>query len=324
MTERHAPRKLDLPPPHQARFEFEVEGTLLVGTLYSPPNGDPTIARAVLTGPLTSVKEQSAGRYAAALASRGYEALAFDHRTFGESGGEPRQFENPYAKVEDLRGAATALADRSGERLPLIGVGICAGGGYMARAVAGDGGFDGFAGVAGVYGSASPDAERSPFVIRGRAAEAEWRRTGDSETIPAVGPDGGNVAMPLREAYEYYGTSRGAVANYVNAYAVQSFAYTGTFDAQSAAPLIEVPTIIIHSQNALLPTLADSFINALTCTRQAIWLRSQGQIDFYDDPRLIDPAADAIVRFMSREVGRDTARLAAASNHGPVLSVGSE
>jgi fermentation-respiration switch protein FrsA (DUF1100 family) len=39
--------------------------------------------------------DQRQGADAAALAERGFLALAFDHCTFGESGGEPRQFENP-------------------------------------------------------------------------------------------------------------------------------------------------------------------------------------------------------------------------------------
>jgi hypothetical protein len=42
--------------------------------------------------------------------------------------------------------------------------------------------------------------------------------------------------MPVREAYEYYGTRRGAVDNYTNGFAVQSFAHTTPFDAQEAAP----------------------------------------------------------------------------------------
>ena len=42
------------------------------------------------------------------------------------------------------------------------------------------------------------------------------RETGEAETIPAVAPDGGDVAMPLREADGFYGTARGGVANYVN------------------------------------------------------------------------------------------------------------
>ena len=183
--------------------------------------------------------------------------------------------------------------------LPMIGVGICVGAGYMARAVAEDDRFDAFAGIAGVYGAAAPDAEYSPSVIRGTAAEQEWKETGQAEMIPAVGPDGGDIAMPLREAYEYYGTSRGAVPNYTNGYAVQSFAYTGIFDSQGAAPLIKVPAIVIHSENAMIPKLAHSFIEGLTSPHEQLWLQSQGQIDFYDDPRLINAAADAIVSFVS-------------------------
>src|SRR5262249_35897423 len=102
------------------RYDFEVEGVRMAGNLYVP-----TGAEAVITGPLTSVKEQAAGAYARALAERGLIALAFDHRTFGESGGEPRQFENPFAKVRDVKGAASALlADRDLPDVPLFSVGV--------------------------------------------------------------------------------------------------------------------------------------------------------------------------------------------------------
>jgi hypothetical protein len=37
------------------------------------------------------------------MAARGFAALAFDHRYFGEGGGQPRQFENPAAKVDCAR-----------------------------------------------------------------------------------------------------------------------------------------------------------------------------------------------------------------------------
>jgi fermentation-respiration switch protein FrsA (DUF1100 family) len=70
------------------RYHFELEGVRMVGNLYLPGAAEAR-AVAVITGPLTSVKEQAAGAYARALAERGLIALAFDHRTFGESGGEP-------------------------------------------------------------------------------------------------------------------------------------------------------------------------------------------------------------------------------------------
>jgi hypothetical protein len=40
--------------------------------------------------------------------------------------------------------------------------------------------------------------------------------------------------MPLREAFEFYGTPRGQVPNYVNGYAVQSLVYSVPFDARRA------------------------------------------------------------------------------------------
>ena len=284
------------------RYQFNLINTALVGNLFTPAGGRPR-GCAVLTGPLTSVKEQAAGAYAAALAERGFLALAFDHRTFGESGGEPRQFENPYAKVEDIKAAASALlADPGPSNIALIGVGICAGGGYMARAVAEDARFTGFAAVAGYFGEATPHADTSPSVALGRAAEKKWRETGIAETIPAVTAEGGDVAMPLREAYEYYGTSRGAVPNYVNAFAVQSRAYTATFDSLGAAAVITVPAFIVHAEKALAPALARRFIADLTRPHEELWLTSRGQIDFYDQPALIGAAADAIANYFARNL----------------------
>ena len=57
--------------------------------------------------------------------------------------------------------------------------------------------------------------------------------------------------MPMREAFEYYGTPRGAVANYLNAYAVQSGAYTIEFNAVDAAASISIPALLVHSEHAL-------------------------------------------------------------------------
>jgi fermentation-respiration switch protein FrsA (DUF1100 family) len=285
----------------EERFEFYCDGDRLVGLLHMP-RGAPRAAF-VTTGPLTSVKEQAAGAYAKALAQRGYAALAFDHRTFGESDGRPRQFENPAAKIADIRAAVAALrANPSTRALPLAGIGVCVGAGYMARAIAEEKAFAAFAGVAGYYAESTDASLKSAAsrIERGRAAELAWRETGVAETVPAVALDGGDVAMPLREAYEFYGTARGAVPNYVNAFAVQSFAYTAPFDAICAARLIEAPTLIVHSENALAPALARKFAGELRAPAETAWLASSGQIDFYDDPVLIGRAVDLIDAFLQR------------------------
>ena len=89
------------------RVEFESEGEVVVGDLHLPVqgahSGDGGFGAAILLGPLTSVKEQATGRYAEALARRGWAALSFDPRYFGQSGGEPRQYESPPAKIQDVR-----------------------------------------------------------------------------------------------------------------------------------------------------------------------------------------------------------------------------
>ena len=52
-------------------------------------------------------------------------------------------------------------------------------------------------------------AVAAPWAARAQQASVPLvRETGVSETIPAVSSDGGDVAMPLREAYGYYETSR--------------------------------------------------------------------------------------------------------------------
>jgi uncharacterized protein len=287
----------------QERFEFESGGETLVGTLFVPSTS--VVGVVVTSGPLTSVKEQAAGAYAKAMAQRGFAALAFDHRYFGESGGKPRQFENPSAKIEDIKNAATALlSDERFSDRPIFGIGICFGAGPMVRAVSEDARFRGVAGVAGVYTDAAKTratagANFQSLIDAARQAERTWQQTHIAETIPAVAPEGGNVAMPLREAYEFYGTQRGAVRNYVNGFAVQSRAYLLPFDAMGAAATVTVPVIVVHSERALLPDLAREFYQRVRGEKYELWLQSEGQIDFYDDARLIAASTDLVAKGFS-------------------------
>ena len=65
-----------------------------------------------------------------------------------------------------------------------------------------------------------------------------------------------------------------------------------------AADTIRVPVLIVHSEEALAPDLAHAFYAAVKSPKQELWLQSQGQIDFYDDPTLVSPAADAVAAFL--------------------------
>jgi hypothetical protein len=70
------------------------------------------------------------------------------------------------------------------------------------------------------------------------------------------------------------------------------------FDARGAADVIDVPVLIVHSETALTPGLAHAFYSAVKSPKHELWLQSQGQIDLYDDPTLISPAADAVAAFL--------------------------
>lgn len=282
----------------ERRVTFDSDGVQLVGTLFIPEGGGKRPAL-VVDGPLTSVKEQAAGHYARALAERGFVALAFDHRFFGESGGEPRQLESPPKKIEDIQSAVAYLSSLSelvdADRIGAVGV--CAGGGYMAGAVAREPRIKAWGAVAGFFHDAEKQREwmgagYDKALEGARAARRKWEEAREVETIPAVGKGDGPVAMPLAEAYEYYGTPRGAVANYVNGFAVMSREDTLPYDAQGAAAEIRVPTVLVHSEKALAPALARKFYDALSGPKAIHWLESQGQIDFYDGAPLIASASD--------------------------------
>jgi uncharacterized protein len=284
---------------------FEVGGVPIAGNLHLPDGPGPKPAL-VLDGPLTSVKEQAQGNYARALAERGFVTLAFDHRYFGESGGEPRQYESPAEKIEDILAAVEFLRARAEVDPTRIGaVGVCAGAGYMAGAVARSERLRAWAAVAGFFHDAGKQREwmgEAAFeaaLAEAREARRRWEDERELLTIPAVGKDGGRVAMPLAEAYEYYGTPRGAVPSYRNEFALLSRADTLPYDAQSAASKIRIPSLLLHSEKALAPALARKFFDALAGPKSLEWLESCGQVDFYDDPALIAQAADRVALHFS-------------------------
>jgi len=67
------------------------------------------------------------------------------------------------------------------------------------------------------------------------------------------------------------------------------------FDVQPAAAQIKVPVAMVHSEKALSPHWARKFYESVGTPKQIRWIESQGQVDFYDDPRLVNQACDYLV-----------------------------
>ena len=152
------------------RVEFEADGITLVGDLRAPSAGDHAPGL-VFTGPFTGVRDQVTGLYAERLAAAGYVTLAFDHRNFGQSQGQPRRHEDPQGKLADLRAAVSFLRERPEADPERIGaVGICLGGGYALKFAAFDPRVKAFAGIAGAYNT--PNASHT-----GCCTHQRYRRT---------------------------------------------------------------------------------------------------------------------------------------------------
>ena len=106
------------------------------GHFYPPVAGsvDRSGAAIVIALPWTSITEQFPANYARVLTQARFTCLSSDAAYQGESEGEPRDLEDPYQRVEDIKCAVTAVTylvsrnDVDSEKIGLLGV--YASGGY--------------------------------------------------------------------------------------------------------------------------------------------------------------------------------------------------
>jgi len=285
------------------RISFDVEGDTVIGHLYLP-EGSGRHPAVIVGGPMTSVKEQVTGTYAAEFAHCGVATLAIDHRHYGESGGEPRQYEYYVDKIADLRAGLDVLAHQDEIDPQRLGaVGVCLGAGYMAAAVVGRSDIKAFIGIAGYYRdtTAMQVKDATGFhqkIEQGRASRERYEATSEVEMIPAVALEG-DAAMTLQSTFDYY-TVRAAHPNYRNEFAVMSREPFVQFDVQSIAVRIDVPFLMMHGPNALNPDWATKFFRAVRGEKERVEIVSNGQTDIYDDPAIVSKASGLAARFLSR------------------------
>lgn len=292
-------------PSHAAtsqRIVFESAGERLAGDLYLPDGykaGD-RLPGIVVTGAWMTVKEQMAGRYAAELADRGYAALAFDYRGWGQSSGSRRQFEDPAAKIVDIRAAFAHLATRPEiDAGRLGGLGICASAGYMVHAAAGLPSVRSVALVApwlhdraiveATYGGADGVAR---LIEAGEAAEAAFRSSGRQAFVPAASTTDSRAIM-FKAPY-YTEADRGMIPAWRNEVDPGFWRGWLTFDASAAAPRLTQPFAMVHSDAAAIPQGARAFYAKLGATKRELWLNDVGQLDFYDRAAPVARSADFV------------------------------
>jgi fermentation-respiration switch protein FrsA (DUF1100 family) len=285
------------------RVTFDSADLTLVGQFHvpdvEPATGLPAL---VFTGPLSAVKEQVTGTYAARLAAAGFATLSFDHRNFGESQGRPRQHEDAAGKQVDLQSAVSWLAAQPEVSAERIGAcGICLGASYALRLAAFDPRVKALALVGGAYNdpaqmrrSMGPDGYRGALAAQAAIAQHQYV-TGAVEYLPAISVSGGPAMMGGAEPAEYYGTDRSASPYWVNQMTVLSMRELITLDAVGATDFVSpTPTLVVHGTTDayLSPETAQAVFDRLGEPKDLMWLPTTNHIDLYDVEEYVGPAVN--------------------------------
>lgn len=280
--------------------QFAAENNQLAGHFFAPDTDGPWPG-VVVTGSWLTVKEQMPDFYARRLADRGYAALSFDFTGTGQSEGCPRDTESPALKTRDIHHAITYLAGRGDVAADRIGaLAVCASAGYTADNAARDPRVRSLALVApwlhdaelvrAMYGGEDGVARR---MKAGEAARLHYQATDEVEYVPAASDTDPDAAMPGL-AY-YLDPARGAVPEWPNRFAVMAWPEWLTYSAIPTAPALDVPTLIVHSEDGAIPEGARRFYAGLAGPKEFCWLPGD-QLAFYDDETTVATALDHVTR----------------------------
>jgi len=279
------------------------------GIVCTPDNADRPTPGFAIIGPIGFVKEQSPIQYATRLASLGYTTVVFDPRHFGETGGEPLQYDSPALKVADLRAAAqfiSALDTVDSDRVGTVGV--CMGANWAAQAAAEESAVSRVALVVGAYlvrskmvaGYGGQDGF-DEWVASTKPAHDHFLLTGETDYRPMIAERMEDSFFNFDVPYAWYSnwvrheplTYRGLWANRL---ATVSEHELWQHDAEQSFRTLSVPTLVVNSTNSAtdLPTV-EGLVNQIPGhDKQLVVTGDQIQTQFYDDPLTIDMTVDHI------------------------------
>lgn len=291
------------------KIKFNSDGFVLVGNLYTPENFDPAkkYPAIIVDGSWTTVKEQMQGLYASELAKEDFITLAFDHSYYGESEGQPRFWENPKAKIADYKNAITFLQTVQGvDTGNIFLTAVCASAGYMGTVAAEDKRVKGLATIAAwlhdgeavklFYGGEEGVQAK---IKQAQQAKKKFAQTGAVDYILTVSKTDKTAAMG---DFDYYlNANRGAVPQWsADKFAVMGWEDWLTFNPMPIAKNIHVPTLMIHSDGAVLADYAKRFFNDITSENKVLHWTEGTQFDFYDNPKQVGESVKVVSTFFKK------------------------
>ena len=297
---------------------FDSAGIAIAATIHLPAADDGASPAIVVGHPGSGVKEQAAGRYARMLAERGFVTIAFDAAFQGESGGLPRGLEDPAHRIEDFKAAVSYLTTRpeiDPDRIGLLG--ICASGGYVLDATAGDHRVKAVATVSGVDVARQfrlgAGGDQDPAVFQSMLAAAAAARTaearGEGPQVMRLFPDTPEQGRALGgehgfEGVEYYCTPRGEHPRSAKFFTWSSIDRFAGFDAFAAVPLIgQRPLLLIAGRRAVTSWMAVDVFQRATGPKRLHWIEGASHVDLYDKLEFVGPAVDELTDFFAKNLG---------------------
>ena len=299
------------------RVEFLSVGTRIVGDLYCPDDFDsnkiyPAIVSA---GPLATVKEQAAGVYAQKLAKLGFIVLAFDYRTFGESEGKPRCFENPANKTEDIHTAVSYLSSLDNvDSNKIAAMAVCASASYIGGSLIGDKRIKAFASVSGYFNlhefvafnpMVTDEARETMFQLSNDARQ-KYFETGEAlrSDFLFAAFDGTSEDPFMKDVYDYFFTRVDSCwPNYSRELTIFSVEELAKSNVLNLAPFITTPFLGVVGEKAPTRYQTEQFIAAKTQgINQLKVIEGACHIQAYDLDVYVDEAVQAIAEFFNQNV----------------------
>lgn len=279
----------------------------------------------VVSHPGGGVKEQTAGIYAKKLAEQGFITLAYDRSYQGESGGTPRQLENPYISTEDVSTAVDYLTTLPYVDKDRIGaMGICAGAGYTANAAIQDRRIKAIGTVSAVnigsmfrngWENTVQSIDALPLIEAGsnaRTSDAQGKGYATMPLAPMQEKDAPNEE--LRQAWEYYHTPRAQCVTAPGFATLRSLNQIITYDAYHMADIyLTQPIQIIVGSQAGSKWMSDDLYDRAASTDKAVHVvEGANHMDLYDGQKYIDEAVSVLAPFFKAKLAGGVTKQAAA------------
>lgn len=270
----------------------------------------------VVSHPGGGVKEQTAGTYARKLAEQGFVTLAYDASYQGESGGLPRQLENPHVRTEDVSAAIDYLTSLPYVDTGRIGaMGICAGAGYTANAAIDDRRIKAVGTVSAVnigsmfrngWENNVKDADALPYAQAGSDARSADAGGGEPARIPlAPLTEADAPNEELRQAWEYYHTPRAEYPTAPGWATARSLTQIIPYDAYAKAEaFLTQPLLAVAGSVAGSKWMSDDLIARAASTDKTLHVvAGANHMDLYDGEAEVAEASAALGAFFTRTLG---------------------